>query len=62
MRDTKLRHDYANKTYSNRLNNFNLLTVKYRQVRGEMIELFKFVTGIFTKLNVHYILNIITKQ
>jgi hypothetical protein len=47
MRATKIIHGHANKTYSSRLKFLNLPTLKYRQVRGEMIELFKIVTGIY---------------
>jgi len=45
-RATKLIPQLSNKSYSDRLKNLNLPTLKYRHYRGDMIELFKIIKGI----------------
>jgi len=46
-RATKLIPELSNKSYSNRLKSLNLPTLKYRRHRGDMIELFKIIKGIY---------------
>ena len=47
MRATKILPKLVGKSYQQRLKILKLPTIKFRQVRGDMIELFKFVTGIY---------------
>jgi len=46
-RATNLIPEISNKSYSNRLNNLNLPTLKYRYYQGDMIELFKIIKGMY---------------
>jgi len=46
-RATKLIPELAKKTYGERLRILNLPTLKYRRYRGNMIELFKMIKGIY---------------
>jgi len=39
--------ELSNKLYSDRLKNLNLPTLKYRHHRGDMIELFKIIKGMY---------------
>ena len=45
LRGSKMRD--TNKSYSNRLKSLNLPTLKYSRHRGDMIELFKIIKGIY---------------
>ena len=45
MRATKPIHGFKGLLYSDRLRKLNLLTLKFRRLRSDMIELFKMVTG-----------------
>jgi len=45
MRATKLVHGFSGLSYMQRLQNLQLPTLKYRRLRGDMIELYKMVTG-----------------
>jgi len=46
-RATKLIPELSNKPYKDRLMALNLPTLKYRKCRGDVIELFKIVKGIY---------------
>ena len=46
-RATKLLLELSSKPYSDRLKNLNLPTFKYRHYRGDMIELFKMIKGMY---------------
>jgi len=46
-RATKLIPELSKESYSDRLKALKLLTLKYRQYRGDMIELFKIIKGIY---------------
>jgi len=46
-RATKLIIELSNKSYSDRLKNLNLPTLKYSHYRGVMIELFKIIKGVY---------------
>jgi len=46
-RATKLSPELSKKSYSDRLKALKLPTLKYRQYRGDMIELFKIIKGIY---------------
>jgi len=45
MRATKLVHGFSGLSYMQRLQNLQLPTLKYHRLRGDMIELYKMVTG-----------------
>ena len=45
MRATKLIHGLKGLSYKQRLERLKLPTLKYRRLRGDMIEMFKMVTG-----------------
>ena len=45
MRATKLVHGFSGLSYIQRLQKLQLPTLKYRRLRGDMIELYKMVTG-----------------
>jgi len=45
MRATKLVHGFSGLSYMQRLQNLQLPTLKYRRLRGDIIELYKMVTG-----------------
>ena len=47
MRATKLVARLQNMSYSDRLRELNLPTLKYRRLRGDMIELYKMVRGLY---------------
>ena len=51
-RATKLIPELRNKTYETRLKELNLLSLKDRRLRGQLIEVFKILNG-FDKLNVN---------
>ena len=46
-RATKLIPEISKKPYSERLKILKLLTLKYRRYRGDMIELFKIIKGMY---------------
>jgi hypothetical protein len=50
MRATKLIHKIKKMSYPNILKKLKLPTVKYRRLRGDMIETFRVVHGIYDKL------------
>ena len=56
-RATKLIPELSKKSYSDRLKALKLPTLKYRRYRGDMIELFKIIKGIFDP-HVSHTLNI----
>ena len=45
MRATKLIHEVKGLSYRQRLERLKLPTLKYRRVRGDMIEIYKMLTG-----------------
>ena len=47
MRATKLVYRLKNLSYEDRLKTLNLYTLKYRRLRGDMIEVFKFMNRIY---------------
>ena len=49
-RATKLIPELSNKSYKDRLKALHLPTLKYRRYRGDMIELFKILKGIYDPL------------
>lgn len=49
MRATKLIKSIAHLSYIERLKFFNLPTLKYRRLRGDMIEVYKILTGNYDK-------------
>ena len=48
-RATKLIHGFEKFSYSDRLRKSELPTLKYRRIRGDMIETYKIITGIYDK-------------
>jgi len=48
MRATKLIHGFKGLSYSEHLKKLNLPTLKYRRLRGDMIELFKMLNGMYS--------------
>ena len=48
-RATKLIPELSKKSYSDRLKALKLPTLKYRRYRGDMIELFKIIKGIYDR-------------
>ena len=48
-RATKLIHGFAKLSYSERLRKCELPTLKYRRIRGDMIETYKIITGIYDR-------------
>jgi len=55
--DQEVLYDYtaelSKKSYSDRVKSFNLPTLKYRQYRGDMIELFKIIKGTGSYMILH---------
>ena len=49
MRATKMLPRIKDLPYMERLRELNLPTLKYRRLRGDMIELYKIITGIYDK-------------
>ena len=49
MRATKLLPGLKNKTYSARLKHLKLPTLKFRRIRGDLIELYKMINNIYDK-------------
>jgi len=45
MRATKLIHELKGLPYRQRLERLKLPTLKYRRIRGDMIEIYKMLTG-----------------
>ena len=54
-RATKLVISLRKLPYKERLQHLNLYAVKYRRLRGDMIEVFKILKQCFTRINTWYI-------
>ena len=52
MRATKLVINIKNLTYKDRLKTLKLRTLKYRRIRGDMIEVYKILTNTYEELDI----------
>jgi len=62
MKATKLVSELRKKSYKERLMELKLPTLKYRRIRGDMIEVYKLLMNKYDDYTVHLDINIDTRQ